>query len=200
MIKAILCDTDGMLVTAPMWSYQLERQYNIPREQLSAFFKEKFPACLIGQADLRVEVEPYLSQWGWSGTVDELLAYWFKAEHEVDESLIDYLQRLRAQGYGCYLGTNQEQYRTAYMKNEMSFAQLFDTIYASCELGVRKPDPLFYQKILNDLDIPADQLLVWDNEQKNVDGALSVGCPAELYTTFPAFKKIMTEKYQIDLR
>jgi putative hydrolase of the HAD superfamily len=63
---------------------------------------------LIGKADLKEVVRPFLKEWGWEKSVEDFLDYWFKSEHKIDEELVDYIQELRKKGVNCYLVTNQK--------------------------------------------------------------------------------------------
>src|ERR1700753_989596 len=119
MIDVVLFDVDGVLANGKPFSFYLERDYGITTDMASAFFRHKFVPCLIGEADLKVEISDYLQQWGWTKSVDELLDYWFTCEHIIDQLLIDYVEQLRQQGTPCYLATQQEKYRTASLLDKM---------------------------------------------------------------------------------
>lgn len=51
----------------------------------------------------------------------------------------------------------------------------FDGVYASCELGVRKPDAGFYRALLERLELPASRVVFVDDRPENVRGARRVG-------------------------
>lgn len=192
MIKAIIFDADGVLIHAEAFSRQLQRDYGIPYTKLDPFFDGEFKQCLIGGADLKEVLKPHVAQWGWQGTVDELLEYWFRVEYKIDQDLIDYIAQLRKQGIYCVLATNQEKYRAEYMLTKMGFGQALDGVYASAHLGHKKPALEFFAKLHEKLpryDKP--ELLFWDDNQENVDGAREFGIQAELYTSFADFKNMM---------
>ena len=52
--------------------------------------------------------------------------------------------------------------------------------YLSFLLGEVKPDEAIYRLVLNDLELPGDQVLFIDDNQLNVDGARRAGLRAEL--------------------
>ncbi|MCR4279165.1 MAG: HAD hydrolase-like protein [Candidatus Zambryskibacteria bacterium] len=199
MIKVVLFDVDGVLVRARrMFSVNLEREYGISTEKTSSFFLGPFKECLVGKADLKNAIEPYLKEWGWQKGVDALIEYWFKSEDIVDSSLIEYVQSLRRKGIKCYLATNQENYRVDHMLNTMGFAQNFDGSYASSHIGYVKPDAEFFARIYENLDkIKKDEILFWDNTLENIEGAQTFGIQARLYTTFENFKETMRQEYAL---
>ena len=49
-----------------------------------------------GHADLKVEMGKRLGTWGWTGTVEELMEYWFAGEAEVDTEMAEYIKELRS--------------------------------------------------------------------------------------------------------
>lgn len=51
----------------------------------------------------------------------------------------------------------------------------FDAVYASCDFGVRKPEPAFFARLLAELDVPAETVLFVDDREPNVDAAEQVG-------------------------
>src|SRR5581483_7257701 len=131
MIRVLLFDVDGVLANGEQFSKRLARDYGVTAEMTASFFNGSFLECLVGNADLKQELISHLKQWGWHGSVDEFLHYWFISEHVIDEPLVNRVQQLRQKGIRCYLATNQEQYRTAYILHEMGFADAFDGIFSS---------------------------------------------------------------------
>lgn len=88
----------------------------------------------------------------------------------------------RAAGLALHVASNYpvwiEELRTAF-----GLDQRFDGVWASCHLGVRKPDPAFYQRLLDKAALPAEACLFADDRQVNVDAAAAVGMRAHLFTS-----------------
>jgi putative hydrolase of the HAD superfamily len=192
MIKAIIFDADGMVVSSKMFSEELEKDFGISTEKLLPFFKSAFTKCLIGKADLIVELKPYLEEWGWKGSAEELTDYWFKAEHEIDDGLVAEIERLKQRGVKCYLATNQELYRTNYMRDCMGFGELFDEIWSSAEIGFKKPSQEFFQStfehIQQDIEgVAKTEVMFWDDDKENARGAAEFGYDAHRYRNIDSF-------------
>lgn len=190
MIKVILFDADGVMVNGERFSTALERDYGISKDFTLPFFNGPFQECLVGEADLKELIAPYLLTWGWDKGVDTFLEYWFTIEHKLNDELIAHIQELRKQGVLCFLATNNEKYRFQYMLENMGFSQSLDKAYASSSLGSKKPDHNFFLKILNELEnIEKDEIFFTDDDLDNVNSAKEFGINAEMYTSFEDFKK-----------
>lgn len=197
-IKAVVFDADGVVINSPgYFSVQYEKEFGVPNEILLPFFKGKFQDCVVGKADLKEELKLLLGDWKWQGTVEELLQYWFKAEHYIDERMTAEIARLRKKGIKCYLGTKQEKYRTEYIRKNMGFGEIFDGIYSSCEMGCKKPDKKFFEIISDDLKresgIEPNEIMYWDNDEANVNSAKELGWQSYFYKNFEKFEKIISK-------
>ena len=136
MSAVLLFDADGVVIIGEHAGDAFAREHGIAREMTRPFFEGEFLDCLVGQADLKQVLPPYLNAWGWSSTVEEYLDYWFKVEHSVDEALLAEIDRLRESGTPCYLATNQEHYRSAYLEDAMGMGRHFDAVFSSAASGI----------------------------------------------------------------
>lgn len=195
MITTLILDADGVLINGDKFADVLTRDFRIDKEKEKEFFSTHFQDCLVGKADLKESIAPYLSSFGWTGTADAFLEYWFKAEHSINEELMKYVQKLRLSGMRVVLATNQEKYRTQYMLDHMGFSGMFDKIYSSAHLGLKKPAIEFFAHVVEDMDAKKGEVLFWDDDQRNIEGASEYGIQAEFYTDYAAFQGIMSQKY-----
>src|SRR3989338_7215774 len=118
MISYILYDLDGVIITATkrLFSRALSEQFGTSYEKdMLPFFNGPFQECLVGRADLKGELLPYLERWHWPHGVDALLRFWFTHEHTLDEHLLEHVKELRGKGVRCFIATNNEEYRTDYV-------------------------------------------------------------------------------------
>lgn len=194
MIKVLIFDADGVLINGDIFSKRFSKEYNIDISKINPFFDGPFKDCLVGKADLKEVIVPYLGEWGWKEGVDNFLEYWFSTEHSIDQELIDYIQEHRKNGIKCVMATNQEKYRADYLFNKIGFVNSFDKMYVSAHLGHKKINKEFFEKLVGDLDyIKKDEILFWDDDIENIDIAKEFGINAELYITFEDFKQKMKD-------
>lgn len=179
----ILFDADGVVQYPPAgWPERILARLGVTAAEAEPLLAELFEAerpTLLGMADFPEAVAAVLTRWDLADRLDEVLSSW--REIEVDDAVVAVIQELRATGVRCYLATNQQNMRAAYMRKTLDYDDVFDGQYYSCEIGVAKPDPAYFQYILDDLSVPAAQALFIDDNQPNVDSARDVGLAAEWY-------------------
>lgn len=184
-IQVIVFDLDGVVVF-PSWGFAnyLEHEHAITRAHTRDFFAGPFSQCLKGQLDVKELLPPFLLDWGWTGTVDDFMDKWLETEDSADIRLVQLIQDLRKAGWNCALGTNQEKYRTDYIRHAMGFEKLFDRLFFSCELGSMKPERSYFDAVCDALECQANSILFFDNEEHYVKAAKEAGWNAQLYTSF----------------
>lgn len=196
MTKAVLFDVDGVL-TLPeeVFSIMYTKSHGLDPKPFEDFFKNEWPDFVIGKRDLKQYINDNPQLWQWNGTADTMLDYWFSSEDVQNDELIAIVQQLRGAGIKCYVATEQEKYRTQYMKNIM-FKNKFDGIFSTCDLGLRKTDTKFYQTILEKLEsdlpnIKPDEIVFFDDSESKVQTALMVGIDARLYRNIDQVKSLL---------
>ena len=181
-IKAVVFDADGMVVKGDRPSLRLARDYHVPMEKLNLFFDNEFKDCVLGKRDLKEAVAPYLPKWGWEGSVEDFLHFWFTESYHNDEEVISVAKKLKSGGIICILATNQERLRVSYMKNQMGLSKVFDHVIASSDIGYRKPQVEFLEAIMKLLPgISPSEVLYFDDREANVESAKMFGFQTKLY-------------------
>lgn len=186
-VKALVFDVDGVLVEPWGFANYLKLAYPAIAPQTAEFFHGVFGDCLVGKADMREVLPPFLEKWGWPHSLDTFLQLWFEMEKEVDARLLHAVAAARSAGIRCYVATNQEKYRVAYMREQMRFDTYFDGVYSSAQIGVKKPELRFFEAITADVGVAPSQMLFWDDTLANVDAARIHGWQAEYYSDYARF-------------
>lgn len=195
-IKAFIFDADGVLIKSDFYfSERFSEKFNVPYEKIMPFFENEFRECVVWKADLRIVMQPYLKDWNWQWTLDDILKFWFEHENTLDERIVKVIENLRSKWYKCYLATNQEKYRTEYMKKNMWINNIFDNVFVSCDIGHKKPSFEFYQnayeKIIDDIDVRKDEIFFVDDSEENVEKAKEFWFKTLLYADFEGLEKIV---------
>jgi len=184
-------DVDGVVVR-PRHKYFSEKyseEYGVPLTEIMPFFKGEYKKAAKGEVNIKDILPAYLSKWGWNGTVDDFLSYWFRGERTVDVNVLDVLRQLRREGKKVYLVSDNEKERANYVMTVVGLKDEFDGAFFSYEYGYTKDDPDFFQKIVDKLKVKPVDVDYWDDDPKNVAVAKSVGISAKVYTSFEVFQK-----------
>ena len=178
----LFLDADGVLLKkVEYFSARFAREQAIPEESVTAFFRNEFKLCQEGKADLKNEVQKYLEEWKWVGTVDHFLEHWFSSDVHVNIQLGPDIMTLRKRGVRCYLVSNQEKYRADYVRKELAQYSLVDGYFFSYEIGHRKSNPAFFGTVLREVTAQPGEVTYIDNDQASVDAAKACGINAVLY-------------------
>ncbi|MDO8676342.1 MAG: HAD-IA family hydrolase [Candidatus Azambacteria bacterium] len=185
--KAILFDADGVVIRSGLFGAYYQITKGISPDQMLPFYNGIFQECLTGKADLKEVIFPWLKKWKWNSDADDFLLKWFQYEDKADRKIVDLIQALQKNSVSCYLATNQEKYRTQYLRKKMGFEKLFDGIFSSAEMGCKKPERKFYEFIPQKLNLGKNKILYIDDSASNTKSASDIGIESYLYTEFEPF-------------
>lgn len=180
-IDTVLFDADGVL-QRPTVDWRSALSAFVAASSADEFLVDLMASerpSIVGKGDFRDAVAEVVQRWSSTASVEEVLQMWHRFEAE--PVVIGWIQELRAAGIGCHLATNQHAYRRAIMHDERRYRDFFDQTFYSCDLELAKPDPAYFRAILTAVDRPATSVLFIDDNEANIEGALSVGLNAELY-------------------
>lgn len=181
MTKILLFDLDGVLaLPEEVFSVIYSRSHEYDLAPFTHFFETEWADFVTGKKDLKQHIENNPQFWKWDKSAEELLDFWFTSEDVKNDDLLKLIEDARRNGFKCYIATEQEQYRTDYIRNVM-FKNNFDGVFSTAEIGFKKKDPRFFESLLNSLDVhPADSIY-FDDSQSKLDAAKATGIQAYLY-------------------
>ncbi len=106
----------------------------------------------------------------------------------VNEGIRVLIGKLRAQGNRVVCGTNTIE---SHYQNHIEHGDyaLFDQTYASCLMGVSKPELDFWRIILTAEGVEAKDAVFIDDRQENVDAAASLGIRSIRFQSAEALEK-----------
>ncbi|MBI4085089.1 MAG: HAD-IA family hydrolase [Candidatus Liptonbacteria bacterium] len=185
MLKAILFDADGVVLKKYkeyFVSQYFAREYNAPADEINAFFENDFRACQRGKLDLKEELVKHLPGWNWPNGVAAFLEYWFTSDAILDPEVMNEIEKIREKGFKCYLVSDQEKYRANYLAERLDLKNKFAKCFFSYELGYLKSQPEYFAEIFKITGLKPEEFAYFDDDQKNVDVAASLGINSRLYT------------------
>jgi len=178
-IRDVLFDADGVLQELPGgWVAAAEPYFG---ERTMEFLQRSYEAqlpTLAGQGDHLAILATILADFGVATSLDDIYRDIWLAAVPAPASLA-LVRALRDGGYRVHLGTNQERYRAAHMREVFGYDALFDVSCYSCELGAAKPDAAFFAEAVRRIGAQPSAILFIDDSAQNVDAAREAGLTAE---------------------
>lgn len=185
-IKAIIWDMGGVLLRTEDYTSRIKiaQQYGVTLAEVEAqvFGSESAALATVGEIS-----EP--DHWRNIGKAlkipaDQLVEFQsqFWGGDKLDGELVTFIRTLK------------KNYRTALLSNAWSGARevlttakpcidAFDVVVFSCEVGLAKPDPAIYHKVLTLAGVKAEEAIFVDDVQENIDAANTVGIHGVRFTS-----------------
>ncbi len=201
-IKAIIYDLDGMLFKEPhFFTKEMECQYGVPVEE-SMFHKDpNYRLCKIGQINIDEFLEPYFEKWKkypkFDISPEDFKKHWYEFTKPIQE-VHELAKGLREQGITNLIVTDNFKERIDYIRKKYNLDNNF-VITGSFELGVLKTDPDFIDKFKEKINIPTENILVFDDKETNVERLQNQGFQAYIYHNLEDFYSILEKGIGLDL-
>jgi putative hydrolase of the HAD superfamily len=159
-----------------LWAKNFEADLG---QSLAAFYHHIFDAnfdeVITGREDLRDRVESWSKAVGYPGGPDALIAYWFAKDSFPDPSMLEIIETLSSHGIRQVIATNNEERRTRFIETEMGYAALVEHVFSSGRMGMRKPQPEFFETVTSALRVEPQDMLLIDDTKANTEQAVLLG-------------------------
>jgi putative hydrolase of the HAD superfamily len=117
---------------------------------------------------------------------------WFRGR-KPNEPFVDFLRRLRGDGYRIALLTNNVLEWEPRWRAQLPVDELFTLVVDSHKEGVRKPDPKIYRILLDRLGAEPGQCLFVDDTEENCVAARELGIESVRFTdTDTTVREVLT--------
>lgn len=184
MIKLILFDLGGVVVKLPEHKYF---EYLSDINNVSPYLAERVlisSAALLESGKIRLyEFQRAMGkEFGIPSNKISWLSF-FKKNASLDWRTVEIVKDLK-RNYKIAFLSNIDKGRYDYMLKHIlnRVLYLFDYKFASFKLGIVKPSPLVYKKVLKAMHLRPSEVIFIDNNLDNVLGARSVGIKSLQFT------------------
>ncbi len=183
MIKAIIFDLNGVFIHSLKLSERFEKDFNIPVAKFLPKLSEIMDKVRRPNANKAFTYwQPQLKEWGINLSETEFWDYWFKAE-KPSEEMIDLARRLKEKKIKIITLSNNFKERAEYYGHYPWIHEAVDKVYFSWQTGFVKPDPRAWTSVLEENYLKAEECLYFDDQQKNLKAAESVGIKSFMFTS-----------------
>lgn len=196
MIKAVVYDLDGMVLTAPrLYTEELELKYGIPIRESLFSSDRRYLDCKKGKITLDEFLKPYYKKWKKYPKVDlsfeDAKKDWFDFSR-INSEVVEIAKKLKRKEMINLILTNNTRERIDYLDKKYNLSETFEII-GSYDLGVLKPDPAFYKVLEEKYNLKPEEVLIFDDKEENIEELKKFGFKAEIYHSIDDFKKILGE-------
>jgi epoxide hydrolase-like predicted phosphatase len=178
-LKAVIFDVGGVLIRTHS---RAGREKWAAKFDLDPWEFENF--VFNGQSGRQAQLGQKTSaaHWRWLGDYFKLdqaelaeLRRDFFAGDDLNQSLVEHIQRLRLGGYRTGLLSNFMDNARRLWAEVYPFIQYFDGVIISAEVGLMKPDPQIYRLAAESVGVAATEALFVDDFRENIAAARAVG-------------------------
>ena len=80
-------------------------------------------------------------------------------------------------------GDDEAEWLIRYLRVRFGLEKWISTWVISGDIGVRKPDPASFRTLAQDAGVPLDDMVFFDDAQRNIDAATFLGMDAVRFTS-----------------
>jgi putative hydrolase of the HAD superfamily len=110
--------------------------------------------------------------------IDDLRRWDVEMWTHLDGDMTEWLGRVQASGLKTAVLSNMHPDMASHARRSFAWLQRLDSVTLSCEVRLIKPDRAIYERCLEGLALPPDQLLFIDDREVNVAAAREAGLRA----------------------
>jgi len=190
MLKAVFFDLNGVLIISEYLSDRFEVAYDVPSEDFIPALKNVMDVVRKPSAPNMFSLwVPYFKKWQINLNEGDFLNFWFMGE-SVNKEALTYVESLRSKGIKVFVVSNNFRERTLFYRSQ--FSEIFDNLddaYFSWETGNVKPDREAIEYVLNEQNIKPEEVVYFDDSQKNIEVAKNIGVDGQLWVDLDTAKK-----------
>ncbi|PFG18417.1 putative hydrolase of the HAD superfamily [Propionicimonas paludicola] len=180
MIRALLFDADGVLQWPTAGAIEAFTRLGEDRPGFVKDLLAEEATTMTGQVELVEVLQTVIERYRLTVSVEELIQIWYRIE--LREPMLEVVAEARAAGLKTALATNQQPYRGRWMQQNLPYADYFDELCYSFELGVAKPDPAYFTQIVTRLGVAPEEAVMIDDLPENIEAARSAGLHGIVHT------------------
>jgi putative hydrolase of the HAD superfamily len=137
--------------------------------------------------------QPVLKEWGIKISEKEFWDYWFKAERPSEE-MIALAKNLRKNNIKVITLSNNFRERAEHYEHYPWMNEIVTKAYFSWQTGFVKPDKKAWELVLREQGLEAEECIYFDDQEKNLKAAESLGIRSFMFTTKECVENIINKE------
>lgn len=154
-----------------------------------------------GKISSQYFVNQLLDKIGMGVSPNEVVKAWNAMLGDIHRENIEAVEKIKAKGYNVYLlsNTNDIHIKVAFDRwKKLSIIEandLFDHIFLSQEVGMRKPDDEIFNLVLNELSASPEEVLFVDDSIQHIETANRLGIHTHLLADINSLSSFLLTKF-----
>ncbi len=199
-IKAIIFDLGAVILNINCQN-TIDAFLKLGIKNTSTFYSKKVQTNLFNQIETgEITAEKFLSELQKetnNASINQVSEAWNAMLLDLPENRLAVIQSLKKE-YSIYLLSNTNTIHVDAFKKKIGkekwikFCNLFDKMYLSHEVGLRKPNTAIFEYILEEQNLKPEEVFFIDDSTKHIEGANKLGIKTyhlkngeEIATLFP---------------
>lgn len=184
-MKTIIFDVDGVIFKTHdidgryLWSRSIKQDFGLSKRHFQKIFCLEWDDIVRGKLDTISHLQKVFHDQIFQNlkiSPEKFINYWLENDNNINLDVLDLIKTLEVP---CYLGTNQEKYRTNHILKLVG--NYFNGCFSSYQIGYKKPELNFFDHIEKTLSLSATDLLLVDDTLENIKAAQAKGWRTYLY-------------------
>ena len=202
-IKNIIFDLGGVIINLDIHKtiFEFNKLAEIPFESIYTQINQNtvfdlFDKGLISESDFFEELKKIINT---HKTNQELITAWNAMLLDFPLERLSLLETLKSK-YRLFLLSNTNETHIKAFESDLfktsgseNLEPYFEKVYYSCRMGMRKPDQIIFDHVLNENKLIPEETLFIDDTQQHVDGALKSGIYGLLLNKNKEVKSLLVE-------
>ena len=182
--KAIIFDLGAVILNI---NYQntIDEFTKLGVKNAATFYSKKVQTDLFNQIETGMissnEFLKSLQKETKNANINQVEKAWNAMLLDLPEERIQLIEKLKKNNYSIYLLSNTNAIHIDAIKKQLgkrkwlAFCKLFDKMYLSHELGLRKPDVKIFEYILKEQKLKAEEVFFIDDSPQHIASAKKIG-------------------------
>lgn len=208
-IKNLIFDLGGLLIrldfnrTISLFHQLFSKDLSLLDKYYKEGFFEQYEVGAISEAEFLNTLK------GIDETITdiEIINAWNAMLLDIPTDGIQLLRELKAEGYNLSLLSNTNTLHLSCILDKLrmlhglnDFNKLFDQLYYSHEIHLRKPNVEIYEYVLHELKASPNQAVFFDDSEENINAAAQMGIHAFLHPQNGSLRETVQQmKTQMDI-
>lgn len=139
-----------------------------------------------------INIEKYWENFSINSKIEINIDYFTALYNPVlNKSLVFMIKKLKEKGYRVVCCTNTIKSHFEEHRRLGNYA-IFDFVYSSHLMGVKKPNPEFFNKVIEVEHVLVANIYFVDDNQENIDAAKKIGMKTHLFVSDEHLKNALT--------